>query len=258
MKLHHRTVANFKGYNPPLDSNIDPTNNDKGDFHEGFEMGWEEIEAKMHDEKRANDGVMAGANVWPSDDCPGFREACLAYYHAAVNVGKALFPLFALALELPETYFDDKTQNSAAIMRVLHYPLQSGHPEVNEDTPGIGAHSECLCFTILWQQPEIQALQIMNSEKQWVDAPAIKDTLVINIGDQLALWTNDVFKSTVHRAVNKSSKERYSIPLFFGTDYHVKIEPIPSCVSAERPAKYDSIIAGEYVHERLKDAYHTA
>ncbi|KIJ09791.1 hypothetical protein PAXINDRAFT_102178 [Paxillus involutus ATCC 200175] len=69
----------------------------------GFEIGWEIFEAKANDEKRADDGAMEGANVWPE-----FREACLEYYHPAVKVGKASFPLFALALELPETYFDDK------------------------------------------------------------------------------------------------------------------------------------------------------
>lgn len=79
MKLNHRISGHFKGYIPPLDSNIDHANNDKGDFNEGFELGWEEIEAKAWDEKRANDGMMAGANVWPSDDSPGFREACLGY-----------------------------------------------------------------------------------------------------------------------------------------------------------------------------------
>lgn len=79
MKLYHKTVANFKGYNPPLDSNIDSANNDKGDFHEGFEIGWEGIQTNAHDEKRTNDGAMAGANVWPSGDCPGFREAYLEY-----------------------------------------------------------------------------------------------------------------------------------------------------------------------------------
>lgn len=77
-KLDHRT-ANFKGYNPPLDSNVDPTSNGKGDFHEGFELGWEEIERKAYDEKRENDGPMAGANLWPTDDYPGFREAILEY-----------------------------------------------------------------------------------------------------------------------------------------------------------------------------------
>jgi len=257
MKLNHKTVAGFKGYSPPLDANIDPTNNNKGDFHEGFEIGWEELERKAIDEKRTNDGAMAGANVWPSDDCPGFRHACLEYYHAAMGVGRALLPLFALALELPETYFADMTKNSAAIMRTLHYPLQDGHPDVDDETPGIGAHTDFECFTILWQQPDIQVLQVMNSEKRWINAPPITDTLVINIGDQLALWTNDMFKSTVHRAMNKSGKERHSIGLFFGTDYHVNIEPIPSCVSADRPAKYSPITAGDYVNKRLKDAYHT-
>ncbi|KAI9566271.1 hypothetical protein HD554DRAFT_2118959 [Boletus coccyginus] len=256
MKLYHRTVANFKGYSPPLDSNIDAANNNKGDLNEAFGIGWEEMEEKQHDKKRENDGAMAGANLWPSDDSPGFRGACLEYYHAAVNVGKVLFPLFALALELPETYFDDKTQNSAATMKALRYPSQDGHHEIGDVIPGVGAHTDFKCFTILWQQPEIQALQIMDSEKRWIDAPPIKDTLVINIGDQLAFWTNDVFKSTVHRVMNHNGKERCSIALFFGTDYHVNIEPIPSCVSADRPAKYTAVTAGEYVSKRLKGAYH--
>ncbi|KIJ09304.1 hypothetical protein PAXINDRAFT_17603 [Paxillus involutus ATCC 200175] len=63
MKLYHKTVANFKGYSPPLDANIDAANNDRGDFHEGFEIGWEEFEVKANDEKRADDGAMAGANA---------------------------------------------------------------------------------------------------------------------------------------------------------------------------------------------------
>jgi len=90
--------------------------------------------------------------------------------HAAVNVGKVLFPLFALALELPETYFDDKvglvlgnhsfffererrliehlqTQNSAATMKALRYPSQDGHPEIDDVIPGVGAHTECLIFS---------------------------------------------------------------------------------------------------------------
>jgi len=98
-------------------------------------------------------------------------------------------------------------------------------------------------------------LQVLNTKKQWIDAPPIPDTLVINLGDQFARWTNDVFKSTIHRAVNRSGVRRYSIPLFFGTDYHVKLEPIPSCVSVDRPLKYDVMTAGDYVKEKLKATY---
>ncbi|KAI0823965.1 Clavaminate synthase-like protein [Trametes gibbosa] len=250
MEIDIRKASNFKGYNPVLSSNNNPLN--RGDLHEGFEFGWEELNARLNDEKRANDGAMSGANVWPSD-LPGFRDSVLSYYHAAVKLGQKLFPLFALALNLPEDYFADKTKNAAALMRVLHYPPQTG--PVDDRVIGIGAHTDFECFTILWQEPNIQALQVLNRQNQWIDAPPIPGTLVVNLGDQFARWTNDVFKSTVHRAINRSGVRRYSIPLFFGTDYNVKLEPIPSCVSPERPLKYQVVTAGDYVKERLKATY---
>lgn len=250
VEIDIRKTPNFKGYTPLLSSNNDPDN--AGDMHEGFEFGWEEMVAKDNDERRAHDGAMAGANIWPTD-LPGFREDVLAYYHAAVELGKKLFPLFALALDLPEDFFDAKTKNAAAIMRVLHYPPQTG--PVDDRVIGIGAHTDFECFTMLWQEPGIQALQVLNTQNQWIDAPPIPGTIVINLGDQFARWTNDVFKSTVHRAINRSGVRRYSIPLFFGTDYDVRLEPIPSCVSEDRPPKYEVVTAGDYVQERLKAAY---
>ncbi|EGN97900.1 hypothetical protein SERLA73DRAFT_74151 [Serpula lacrymans var. lacrymans S7.3] len=250
MKVHFKTTPNYKGYSPLLSGNNDPNN--RGDLQEGFEFGWEEFNVRTDDEKRANDGVMAGVNVWPPD-LPEFREAVLNYYHAAVKLGKSLFPLFALALDLPETFFDDKTKNSAAIMRTLHYPPQTG--PVDDRIIGIGAHTDWECFTILWQEPEIQALQVLNRDKQWINAPPIPGTLVINLGDQFARWTNDVFKSTVHRAINRSGVRRYSIPLFFGTDYDVRLEPISTCVSSERPPKYEVVKAGDYIRTKLEATY---
>jgi len=80
----------------------------------------------------------------------------------------------------------------------------------------------------------------------------VPGTLVVNLGDQFARWTNDVFKSTVHRAINRSGVRRYSIPLFFGTDYDVKLEALPSCVSEDTPPKYEVVTAGEYVKSRLE------
>ncbi|CCM03724.1 uncharacterized protein FIBRA_05870 [Fibroporia radiculosa] len=249
MELDMRKSPNFKGYNPVLSSNNDPVNN--GDMHEGFEFGWEELQAKESDEKRANDGVMAGVNVWPR--APADLDGEHVVSHAAVTLGKTMFPLFALALDLPEEYFGDKTKNSAALMRVLHYPPQTG--PVDDRVIGIGAHTDFECFTILWQQPEIQALQVLNKQDKWIDAPPTPGTLVVNLGDQFARWTNDVFKSTVHRAVNRSGVRRYSIPLFFGTDYDVRLEPISSCVSEDRPPKYEVVAAGDYVKARLKATY---
>ncbi|KAF5360410.1 hypothetical protein D9756_004930 [Leucocoprinus leucothites] len=261
MIIENKKTPNFKGYSPLLSGNNDPYG--AGDMQEGFEFGWEAIDRTS--EARSEDGVMAGANVWPSEeDVPGFREAALHYYHTAVKLGKTLFPLFALALDLPETFFDDKTRHSAALMKLLHYPPQTG--PVDERKPGLTrsilvhlppqlGKFVYQCFTILWQEPGIQALQVLNAKKQWINAPPIPGTLVINLGDQFARWTNDIFKSNVHRAINRSGVERYSIPLFFGTDYNVRLDPILGCVSPERPLKYEVTTAGEYVRARLQTTY---
>ncbi|KAH9932699.1 Clavaminate synthase-like protein [Epithele typhae] len=238
--------ANFKGYTALLGENTNPEN--RGDLHEGFDLGWEEPDGLA----RASDGAMAGENVWP-DALPGFREAVLGYYHAAVLVGQMLFPLFALALNLPENFFDDKTTKPAAIMRLLYYPPQTG--VVDDRVQGIGAHTDYECFTILWQQEDVRALQVLNAHKKWVDAVPIPGTLVVNLGDQFARWTNDVFRSTVHRAVNRAGVGRFSIPLFFGTDYDVKLEALPSCISDDHPAQYEVVTAGEYVKSRLEATY---
>ncbi|KAJ7637555.1 hypothetical protein DFH06DRAFT_1335716 [Mycena polygramma] len=145
--------ANFKGYTALLGENTNPEG--RGDLHEGFDIGWEEH----------GGGPMAGVNVWPLEaELPGFRDRVLEYYQAAVRFGQSLFPLFALALDLPENFFDDKVQcrlhtmpvslqqlrvqttKPAAIMRLLHYPPQA--PAIDDDGRiiGIGAHTEYLHF----------------------------------------------------------------------------------------------------------------
>ncbi|KAF8645250.1 hypothetical protein AX16_008075 [Volvariella volvacea WC 439] len=266
MELDIHKSANFKGYTALLGENTDPMN--LGDVHEGFDLGWEAMNAEqgatnnggesttpsglLADDQK--DNAMSGSNVWP-DGIPGFRESVLEYYHEAVKLGLSLFPLFALALNLPDNFFDDKTTKPAAIMRLLHYPPQPPHDPDNDGKQiGIGAHTDYECFTILWQDTA-GGLQVRNTAGKWVDAVPIPGTLVVNLGDQFARWTNDVFKSTVHRAINRSGSERYSIPLFFGTDYNVPLGPIPTCISEDNPPKYEVVTAGEYVKSRLEATY---
>ncbi|CAK5284499.1 unnamed protein product, partial [Mycena citricolor] len=217
-QVENSKTPNFKGYSPLLSGNNDP--NGAGDVQEGFEFGFEPMDDSSLFNAAESQGIMSGANIWPTG-LPEFRAAALNYYHHALALGRQLFPLFALALNLPEDFFADKTRKSAALMRLLHYPPQFG--EIDNRTIGIGAHTDWECFTILWQEPGIQALQVLNSSKEWIDAPPLEGTLVINLGDELARWTNDVFTSTVHRAINRSGVRRYSIPLFFGTDYDVRL-----------------------------------
>ncbi|KAJ8581832.1 Clavaminate synthase-like protein, partial [Rhizopogon salebrosus TDB-379] len=79
-------------------------------------------------------------------------------------------------------------------------------------------------FSVFWQQEGIQSLQVLNSHQQWINVPPLPGTLVIDLGDQFARWTNDVFRSTVHPASSRNAVDRYSIAMFFGTDNEVNIQ----------------------------------
>ncbi|KAJ3998816.1 hypothetical protein F5050DRAFT_1742118 [Lentinula boryana] len=249
LKIDNKTTPNMMGYSALLSGNNDPKGG--GDFQEGFEFTGEPFDS-LDQTEIPESSHSIGRNAWPSE-LPRFREAALRYYYAVVNLGKLLFPIFALALDLEEDYFDQKTNNAAALMRSLRYPPQE--EVTDEHIIGIGSHTDWECFTILWQEPGIQALQVLNSDKEWIDAPPIPGTFVINLGDQFARWTNGIFKSTVHRAINRSNLYRYSIPLFMGANWDAKLEPIPGCVSPDRPLQYEVITAGEYVKVKLADTY---
>lgn len=185
--------------------------------------------------------LMLVPNQWP-DWIPGFREQVLEYYDAVNSVGRRLFRAFAVSLGLPEDFFARLTLKTPSQLRLLHYPANDR--PMDNDHLGIGAHSDFECFTILNQQAP--GLQVMNAADEWVAAPPIPGTFIVNIGDLLEGWTNGRFKATQHRVVN-TGKERFSMPLFFAVDYHTVIEPLPQFVSAENPPKYERIVAGDHL-----------
>ncbi|SCZ98588.1 BZ3500_MvSof-1268-A1-R1_Chr7-1g09210 [Microbotryum saponariae] len=270
--LHKGT--SFKGYAPLMGEAVDPAS--RGDVHESFDMGSDSQTFHQGTEKK--EGVISG-NLWPSEkDLPGFKPALEATWDQIMALGKKLFPLFALALNLSvqaarfsanlcsgamiadsatihreENYFDDKLTNPGSVMRILHYPPQTG--PIDMTAIGIGSHSDYEMFTLLVQHGDVSALQVLNSAGDWVQAPPIPGTIVVNIADQLQRWTNGVFKSTIHRAINRTGKDRMSLPFFFGVDYDVLIEVLPSCITEDRPAKYEPVKAGEWVEQRLKETY---
>ncbi|KAK1925422.1 hypothetical protein DB88DRAFT_193700 [Papiliotrema laurentii] len=252
---------NFRGYMKLLSENNDPTK--QGEMHESWNIGLDpSIDTSKstsdfapQDQPRKEGSLVHSDNLWPETStwsgAEDFKRANLEYYSAILALGQSLFPLFALALDLPETFFDDKTRHPAAIMRMLKYP---GIPpdQVKDENPGIGAHTDFECFTILAQGGP--GLQVQNRSGEWIDAPVIPDTFVINIGDQFARWTNDIFVSTPHRVL-PPRETRYSIPFFFGCDHDVPLIPPSTCVSDARPNKYQVMTAGAYVHKRLSETY---
>lgn len=159
-------------------------------------------------------------NQWPSEErVPGFYAAVKTYYGEALSLARHLCRLFALSLALPESYFNSKTTHPSANSRMMFYPAS----DPVADDVGLGAHTDYQCFTILLCS-SAPGLEIMSPSGQWLQAPVVPDGLVVNIGDMMMRWTNGLYKSTMHRVINRSGEERYSVPLFFGINNDELVE----------------------------------
>ncbi|HEX2875601.1 MAG TPA: 2-oxoglutarate and iron-dependent oxygenase domain-containing protein [Polyangiaceae bacterium] len=230
---------NHRGYVPPGEEVFYGGAKDQ---KESFDLCFELPEGAVD----ARRDPFAGANVWPV--VPGFREAVSGYYRAVFELGRKLLGGFALALDLPETFFDRFVTAPPSQLRMLHYPPNPA-PEV---TVGIGAHTDYECFTILL--PTRPGLEVMNGAGVWIDAPPRPGAFVVNIGDTLEMWTNGALVATSHR-VRKVSEERFSFPLFFSCDYDVLVQPLPQFVSPERPARYPPVKAGEHLYAQTLQSF---
>jgi isopenicillin N synthase-like dioxygenase len=180
-------------------------------------------------------------NQWPGN-LPGFREQTLRYMDTMEAMCRRLVPLYALALDLPETFFDRFFQKPHYILR------QSRYPQIDASDDRIASlvpHTDSGFMTLL-PPNKVQGLSILLPSGQWMDAPYVEGAFVVNGGDILHRWSNERFLSTPHRVRNISGTVRYAIPFFFDPDHDSMIECVPSCQSAERPAKYPPIKMGDY------------
>ncbi|KAH8731815.1 hypothetical protein GQ44DRAFT_766870 [Phaeosphaeriaceae sp. PMI808] len=204
------------------------------------------------------DGTKYNGNLWPDEaDLPGFHAAVKEYYGAVLELARHLFQLFAISLDLPETHFDSMTTHPGGIARLLYYPPpqrtaeKASCSEVEEQI-GLGAHSDYECFTLLLSS-STPGLEILKPPGKWHIASHVPDTFIVNIADFMMRWTNGLYKSTVHRVVNRSMEARYSVPFFFSVNYDTIVETLPTCIKDGEASAWKPIRAGEYILERLKD-----
>jgi len=225
----------------------DPHDQGAYDLQEAYEVS---LELPDTDPDHLAGHIMYGPNVWP-DDPPDFQRTVYAYYQAVLDLGRRLFRGFALALDLPEDHFDRAIDKPMAQLRVVQYPPQ---PEpIDPRHIGVSAHTDYECFTIL--ATSAAGLQVRNRSGEWIEAPPVPGAFVINIGDIMERWTNDTFTSTVHRVINRTGGKRFSLPFFFGANHDTVVTCLPTCQSAERPARYPTTTAGEWTVSNITAAY---
>ncbi|KAL4930433.1 uncharacterized protein BDV17DRAFT_280717 [Aspergillus undulatus] len=203
-----------------------------------------------------NQRLNSGPNQWPStvSDADEFRRTSMEYYHAVYELAREVLGVLALTLDVDETFFDPLTTGGVATMRMLHYPSQP-KDEDEKLNRGIGAHTDFGCITLLLQD-EVDGLQVLDAPTgQWLDVQPVAGAYVVNLGDLMMRMANDRYKSNIHRVINKSGRERYSIPFFFsGNPDHV-CECLPNCCPAGETPKYPPITVEDMVRGAYKQSY---
>jgi isopenicillin N synthase-like dioxygenase len=176
-----------------------------------------------------------------------FRPVLTEFYQKRLMLARKLIRLFALALDLPEDYFDSIITTPGADAVHIHYPGTDGNTE--DVDVGIGSHTDIQCVTLLWQDMS-GGLQVLSADDEWLDARPIEGTLVINIGDFLQRLSNNRFKSTVHRVYNRQKTSRYAMPFFLGFNPDAVCEVVPTCIDEEHPPLYEPISCGKVSYTR--------
>lgn len=192
-------------------------------------------------------------NIWP-DRPKAFREVLAQYYQVMEILSGQLMRVFALALDLPEHYFDDKIDHHFNTCPTNLYPV------VDDPLPGqirAGEHTDFGSLTILALNDAPGGLQVLMPNAEWLDVRPQPGQLIVNLGDMMARWTNDRWKSTLHRVVNppddvKPKSQRQSIGYFLHPNYDAEITALETCCGPDNPPKYAPIVAGEHMREKLE------
>ena len=206
---------------------------------EGFWMG--------PDRPLKSDNRLDGPNLWP-ENSQSLRNSLEAYYKAATTLAIVLQKAFALALGLPDDFFKKLFVDQSSLLKINHYPPQDNPTTVSNI--GVVPHSDEGGFTILWQD-ENGGLEVESKGGEWVVAPPIEETFVINLGDTMQIWTNGEFSSTPHRVINRSGADRYSIPFFASPRWNVPVKPLLGSRRVNEPLEESFEIYQSRHHRRI-------
>ncbi len=195
------------------------------------------------------------ANIFPNE-VPEFKEQTLKAYSTLEGIGKQMLSAIALFLGLEEDHFENKVDRGISILRPLHY-----FPIENPDEVPVGAvraaeHGDINLITLL-MGASAEGLQVKRRDDKWIPITAVKDCLVVNVGDMLQRYTNGRLKSTIHRVVNppkeKMKTSRFSVPFFMHANPDMDLSCLDTCVTDENPKQFEDITAEGFLMQRLRE-----
>lgn len=242
-KLQVRVSPKHRGFIPVGEAKMYP--GARVDLKESFIWG---LEVGPDDADVAQGLTLLAPNQWP-DFQPAMRAALLAYHDACHQIAWPLMRAFALALGVERDRFVGHIRRPVSRGSAVWYPPQP--PLAESEQFGVAPHTDYGCLTFV-HQADVGGLEVFGRERDWVAAPPIEGTFVVNVGDLLARWTNDRFRSTPHRVVNRSGRERLSIALFVDPDDDTMVEPV--CAPGDT-ARYEPVRVGDYIRGRFDKSF---
>lgn len=235
-KAQCRDIMGPRGWHPIGDEKITP--GFEGDFKEYYDFGLDLADESVPLPER-------GLTQWPDEaDLPGFKSFMDGHIDRMLTVGQALMRGFALSLDLGESYFDKSHERPFFNLRPSWYP--PAKDKLHDRLWSCGPHTDYMSLTMLYQD-DVGGLEVLNLDGQWIPAPPMEGTQVVNIGDMMASWTNDLYTSNPHRVRNLTDRERISIATFMGPDFSTKVECLDTCKGEGNPARYPATTCGEHV-----------
>lgn len=190
-------------------------------------------------------------NQLPTEDqLPGFAEATGAYYRAMDALGHDMLRLYGLAAGMGPAFFEPFFDPALATLRMSHYPAI----DAADNQWGIDPHSDAGFMTMLPTNP-VAGLSIKLDGGDWFEVEQEPESFVVNAGDMLRRWSNDLFLSTKHRALNQSGGDRYAIPYFFDPRPDTIIEVMPSCIDDDHPVLHEPLVYRDYLTKFMAEGY---
>jgi isopenicillin N synthase-like dioxygenase len=171
-----------------------------------------------------SDRPLHGSNQWPEQPAQ-LRPIVERYLAQVTAAGQHVLAGMALGLGLDAEWFRaGLTADPLVLFRLFHYPPAT-------DSWGVGEHSDYGLLTLLLQD-DVGGLEVRGPDG-WTDAPSVPGSFVCNLGDMLDRMTGGRYRSTAHRVVNRSGRDRYSFPLFLDPGWDAAVAPIE--LSGEAP-----------------------
>jgi isopenicillin N synthase-like dioxygenase len=183
----------------------------------------------------------------------------VGYLDACTELSLKLLEAFCLGLDLPADFMRrDFAGEHTGFIRLNYYPTSdpmadSGDEHQASADLGIHHHTDAGGLTVLLQD-EVSGLQV-HRDGLWYDIPTVEGAMVINTGDMMQVWSNDIYKAAIHRVLAMSTRERYSIPFFFNPVASCEVSPLPSVVDEQNPSRYRPIEWGSFRGKRSDGDY---